>query len=104
MAIHGQVGHLETGLMADASLQDVLTVPPEVSNVQLVASLEHVYCLCESKAALQRIVDPVQQQLHHVRRHVCQQQLAFATCSIHKCLSEQGNQQHRSDASDLAPI
>ena len=64
VAIYGQVGHLETGLMADISLQDTLTVLPRVSNVQLVASLEHVHCLCEVEAALQRIVDPVNQQLH----------------------------------------
>jgi len=64
VAVHGQVGHLETGLMADVSLQDALTVLPEVYNVKLVASVEHVHCLCEVEAALQRIVDPVDQQLH----------------------------------------
>jgi len=50
--------------MADVSLQNAFTVLPEVSDVQLVASLEHVHCLGETKAALQRIVDPVDQQLH----------------------------------------
>ncbi len=50
--------------MADVSLQDALTVLPEVHNVKLVASVEHVHCLCEVEAALQRIVDPVDQQLH----------------------------------------
>ena len=91
------MGQLDAHLTADVNLQDALTVLLELQDIVLVGNPKHVHCLTEGEVTREVIIHPVKQQIHRLRRQICQQHTLAATCihsimlgslSCHQCLHQ----------------